>query len=369
MKKIYTSIVAAAILSTGAYAESNSIKDAFANGKTSGDISLYSEYVSKNGTSKDSAFTMSSIGLNYETDSFMGLKGALGARTNHKFTEKENADFDETTPKTALSTANISYSTDKAALVVGRQAIDLEWIEDYHEAVVAVLSYVPDTTIVVGHTERKMAVDNDAALATMTDIGTNNDGANVIDVKYEGIANTVINPYFMDAKDTFSAYGLKATTNVANIDLTAHYAATSEDVVGTKDGSIAHLAVGTTIENISLAAGYIATDKDGGIGTISALGDKIDPTEDIGTQVYGTNADTFYGSISAEVSIVTLGAQYTTVKYDTATTTDDRVSEILLTAGAAITDELSLNVLFSSVNAELSADDTDKVTAMLAYSF
>lgn len=268
MKKIYTSIVAAAVLSTGAFAESNTIKDAFANGKVSGDITLYSEYTSASGTNVDSSYTNSSIGLNYETDSFNGFKAALGGRTNHLFTEKEEGNYDggEDDPEAVLTTANISYATDKAALIVGRQEIDLEWITDYHEAVVGVLSYVPDTTIVVGHTTRKMEADQDAALQKMSHIkdlsGVNsNNGASVIDVKYEGIADTVINPYFMNAQDFFSAYGLKVTTTVANVDLTAHYAKTSEDVAGTEDGFIGHIELGTTVGPVSLAAGYITTGK------------------------------------------------------------------------------------------------------------
>jgi len=224
MKKIYMSMVAAAVLSTGAYAESNSIKDAFANGKVSGDISIYTENVNASGANDDSGFTNSSIGIQYVTDSFNGLKAALGVRTNHKFSEKENGNYsDGTDPEVALNTANISYTTDMGSIIAGRQEIDLEWMGDYHEAVVAVVTAVPDTTIVLGHTERFMATDPDEALSKMEDIGE--DGANVLDIKYEGIANTVINPYFMDANDLFSAYGLKATTTVANIDLTAHYAA------------------------------------------------------------------------------------------------------------------------------------------------
>ena len=298
MKKIYTSVITAALLTTSACAESSTIKEAFANGKASGDISIFSENVSKSGTNKDSGFAMSSIGLNYETDSINGFKGALGFRTNHKLSEKEDVDFDETTPKSVLSTANISYSTEKATIIAGRQEIDLEWIGDYHEAVVGVLSYVPNTTIVVGHTERKMEVDNDATLQKMNEF--NPDGANVVDVKYDGIKGTTINPYFMDAPDLFSAYGLKVTTNVSNIDLTAHYAGTSEDVAGKKDGSIAHLEVGTSVSNIALTAGYITTGKDNGAGTISALGDNIDPTEDLGDNIYGTDADTFYLGASTE---------------------------------------------------------------------
>jgi len=364
MNKIYLSTIAAAILATGACAQSNTIKDAFANGKVSGDISIYGENVSASGTTQDSGFLMSSIGLAYETDSINGFKGAVAARTNHKITEKETNNYSNgEDPEAALSTANISYSTDKASLIVGRQEIDLEWIGDFHEAVVGVLTYVPDTTIVVGHTQRFMAVDNDAALAKMDDIGK--DGASVIDVKYEGLENTTINPYFMNANDLFSAYGLKLTTNVANIDFTAQYAATNEDVANTADGSIAHVEIGTTLSDIALAAGFATTDKQGGAQSLTTLGDNIDPFED-GGDIYGADADTYYVSAATEISSIGLSAFYGST---TSGANNDKNSEVVLTAGTSITDELSLDVLVSSINAENSADDKDKITLMATYSF
>ncbi len=374
MKKLYISTVAASLLTTGALADSSSIKDAFANGKVSGDISIYTESTDLNNGNEDTGFTNSSIGIQYETDSFNGFKIAVGGRTNHNFAERNEGDYsDGTDPEAVLSTANISYTHELGSIKVGRQEIDLEWISDYHEAVVGAITAIPDTTIVLGHTTRFMAVDADAPLENIQHIRDtsgvdSNNGASVIDVKYEGIANTVINPYYMDANDVFSAYGLKATTSIENIDLTAHYAATSEDVLR-EDGSIAHIEIGTTISNISLAAGYITTDKDGGTGNITHLGENIDPTEDIGDFVYGTNADTFYGSISAEIDMFNVGAQYAQVEYDTATSTNDKVSEILLTAGVDITEELSFEALYSSVDAENNVEDTDKVLAMLTYSF
>jgi len=365
MKKIYISTIAAAILTTGAMAQSNTIKEAFANGKASGDISVYTERVNNSGDTKDSGFSMTSIGLNYETDSVNGFAAALGMRTNHKLHEKEDGDFDETTPKTVLNTANISYTNDYATIIAGRQEIDLEWIGDYHEAVVGAFTVIPDTTIVVGHTTRFMAADNDAALEKMGDIGK--DGASVIDVKYEGLKNTTINPYFMNANDLFSAYGLKVDTSIAGINLTAHYAATNEDEKGKEDGSIAHLEIGTTVSDIELAAGYITNDKNGAAGSITALGDNIDPSEDLGDFIYDeVDADAIYASIAAEISSVSLSALYTTVNYGT---NDDKVSEIVLTAGASITDELALDLLVSSVDAENSDDDSDKITLMATYSF
>lgn len=373
MKKLYISTVAASLLTTGALADSSSIKDAFANGKVSGDISIYTESVDLNNGDKDTGFTNSSIGIQYETDSFNGFKAAIGGRTNHKFSEKNDGDYEGSydidpgeDSEAVLSTANISYTSDYGTIIAGRQEIDLEWIGDFHEAVIGVVTAVPDTTIVLGHTKRFMEVNADTSLGKMADIGK--DGANVIDVKYEGIENVVINPYFMDANDLFSAYGLKATASVASIDLTAHYAATSEDVKDTEDGSIAHFEIGTTVSDISLAAGYIMTDKDGGIGSISTLGDNIEPSEELGDYIYGTNADTFYVNVGAEVSIISLGAQYAQSKYDGAST-NEKASEILLTADVAITDELSFGAFYSSVDAENSDDDQNKLAAMLTYSF
>ena len=363
MKKIYISTIAAALLSTGAMAESKSIKEAFENSKTSGDISVFHKSISKNGANKDSAYTMGSIGLNYETDTFNGFKGALGFRTNHKFSEKENTDYDETT-KTVMSLANISYTNGDATIIAGRQEIDLEWIGDFHEAVVGVFTYVPDTTIVVAHTERFMAVDDDGGLDKMADIGTNNDGANVIDVKYEGIANTVINPYFMDAKDTFSAYGLKATTTVANIDLTAHYAASNEDVAGQKDGSIAHFEIGTKISNIGFKAGYITTDKEGGVASLETLGENIAPTKAIDNSVYAADSDSFYGRISGEVASVSLSALYTVSDHG-----NEKDSELLIKAGTEIAENLEVDFLYSGASYENSDDDKDRFTLMATYSF
>lgn len=361
MKKIYMSAIAATLLSTSLMAESSSIKDALSNGKTTGDVTIYTESMDK---AKDTGYTMSSIGLAYETDSLNGFKGALAFRSNHKISEKENGNYSNgTDPEVALSTANISYSTDKATIVVGRQAIDLEWIGDYHEAVVGVLTYVPNTTIVVAHTERNMVVDADAALGKMADIGTNSNGASVIDVKYDGIANTTINPYFMNASDLFSAYGLKATTSISNINVTAHYAATSEDVAGKKDGSIAHLEVGTTVSDVALTAGYITAGKDNGAGSLNALGDNIDPFEN-GGKSYGADSDTFYVSAAADISTVSLSAFYGSSSYGSSTD-----SEIILTAGTTVAENLSLNLLVASTSNEVSTTDTDEVSLTVAYSF
>ncbi|MFA7091773.1 MAG: hypothetical protein WC149_07970, partial [Arcobacteraceae bacterium] len=76
MRKI--SLITSAVLlsSTVAMADSNSIKEAFANGKTSGDITVYGESID-NKNAKDTGLVSGSIGLNYETDTFKGFSASL----------------------------------------------------------------------------------------------------------------------------------------------------------------------------------------------------------------------------------------------------------------------------------------------------
>jgi len=374
MKKIYISAIAAVILSTGAMAQSNNIKEAFANGKVSGDITLYGESTSKKGNNKNSGYAMGSIGVGYETDSLNGFKGAVAFRANHEFTEKEKGDYsDGTDPEAALSTANISYANDYATIIAGRQEIDLEWMSDFHEAVVGIITAIPDTTLVIGHSTRFMAVDNDGALEKIQHIEDitgvkSNNGASVLDIKYEGIKNTVINPYFMNAKDVFSAYGLKVNTSIAGIDLTAHYAETNENSINgvtNKDGAITHLEIGTTVADISLAAGYITTDKNGAIGSLDTLGDNIDPFED-GGDVYGEDADTYYITAGTEISSIELNAFYGKTNSGIS---NDKNSEIFMTIGNEVATNLNLELLVSSVNAEDTNDDTKKVALTASYSF
>jgi len=355
------STIAAAVLSTGALANSNSIKEAFANGKFSGDITLYGESYNYNGETKDSGYTMTSIGIAYETDTFNGFKVSLAGRTNHKLSDEEDEDYsDGTDPEAAFSVINISYAMEHALFTVGRQEIGLEWIGDFHEAVVAELTYIPDTTITLGHSQRYMAVDNDAALERMEDIG--DDGITFIDVKYTGFEDTEINPYYMDQNDAFTGYGLKATTSIGGFDLTAHYAATNEDDNDIDDGDIVHLEVGTTVSDISLALGYIGSDD--GVGSIADIDDNIDPSEELGGSIYGADSDTFYGSISGNIGMVSLGALYTTVEHD-----NDRDEEIALYAGANITDEISVELAAFSSDFEHSDDDINGVYLTTSYSF
>lgn len=380
MKKLTMSLAVSAIVASGAFA--TSLEDAFAKGKVSGEIGAYTTAASNSGGTADSGYSLGSVSLNYETASLNGFKASLGFMANTKFSEKVAGDYGTNAPKSVMNVANVSYSNDMGALIVGKQAIDLEWIADYHEAVVGVVSAIPNTTIILGHTERFNANANDGALSEFAVSGTEK-GANVLDVTYEIDKTTKVGAYYMDAPDVFSAVGAKVEAEVAGLGVVAKYATTSEDAAGTKDGSIMALDLGYKVGEIALNGGYIKAGKDNGTGSIAALGDNINPL-DSGNRVYGGDIDedgtvdtvdssTFYVGASTTVAGFELGALYGTTSYTNLQNANksESESELNLTASweCKLLKGLNISALYSNISAETSAGDSSYYSLQAVYSF
>jgi len=358
MKKLTMSLAVSAIVASGAFAsDATTLEDAFAKGKVSGEIGAYTTAESK----QDTGYSLGSISLNYETATVDGFKASLGFMANTKLDTKNETAFDGA-PKSVMNVANISYTSDAFTAIVGKQAIDLEWIADYHEAVVGVISAIPNTTIILGHTERFNANANDGALGEFAKIGT--DGANVLDVTYAINETTKVGGYYMDAQNVFSASGAKVEAEVSGLGVVGKYATTSEDS-GAKDGSIMALDLGYKVGEIALNGGYIATGKDNGIGSISTLGDNINPL-DSGNQVYSTDATTMYVGASTAIGGFELGGIYGTTSYGTS---DE--SELNLSASweCKFVKNLNVSVLYANISGETAAADKSYYSAQLVYSF
>lgn len=367
MRKI--SLVTSAVLlsSTMVMADSNSIKEAFANGKTSGDITVYTESQDNKGGTKN-GFTAGSVGLNYETDSFKGFTASLGARGQHEFAEREEADYEGAFANNSIiNVAAVKYATDAYFISVGRQAIDLEWLGDFNEAVVAGITAVPNTTIVVGYTDRQAEIGFDV-VEDFTEITKK--GAYVVDVKNTSVENLELNPYFYSAPDEADFYGLKVSYDTDMYGATAHYAASNQEstsIITTDDGDILNLEGRLNVVGIALAAGYIKTDTNG-IGSMAAYGDNMSPFED-GNNTYGSDAKTYYGSIGYEIVGVELTALYGQTKYDNVGT-QDKENELNLIAGYSFTEELSAAITYVDYNDKSAGNaDYDKVLANISYAF
>jgi hypothetical protein len=359
MKKI--SIVASLLLvsSSIALADSASVKEAFANGKASGDITIFSENKDvKSGT--NTGYTTGSISLSYETDVVNGFSAKVGFKGNTEIDEKNNGDY-AFAEDTSVTEANIKYVYDKATVIAGRQEIDLEWLGDYNDGVVGIIDYIPNTSLVLGYSNRKAEIDNDTH-DKFTDIGE--DGAYVIDAKFSGIENVVINPYYYTVPDIADFYGMKVTYDTEMFGLTAQYAETDEDVSTTKDGEIYNLEGRLNISDFAFAVGYIKTDKTGGIGSMAAAGDNINPFDD-GENVYGTDAKTTYGSIGYTIGDLGLTALYGNTEYAANSETD----ELNLIVDYSFTSELSANLTYVDYDDQGSASDYNKILASVTYAF
>lgn len=362
MKKLSLAASILLLASSSAFAESSSIKEAFANGKTSGDITAF--YKSEDNKTTDAGFANGSLGLSFETDSINGFNAKAAFRTNHEFSEKENGDYaGDFTNDALLTEAYIQYANDTITATVGRQEIDLEWLGDYNEAITLGVSAIADTSIVLGYTQRQAASDETES----GDFGkVNGDkGAYVLDVKYAGLESFEFNPYYYSAPDVADYYGLKTSYESDMFNLVAHYAASKEDTIA-DDGSILNLEIGTEVVGIALGLGYIKTDKDGAIGSMDTVGDNIDPTEEIGDSVYADDSQTIYATAGYAIDALELGLLYAQANHGV---TDDKDKEITFSADYAFSDELSAGIVFTDVSMENKADDKNVTQVTLSYAF
>jgi hypothetical protein len=370
MHKKYLSLVA--ILSISALTlcagDSDSLQNAFKNGKISGALDVYGEsYSMSDSTQKDHGFSLGSVALDYETGTYKGFKASLGFRSNHNFSEVEVGDYgDGSEPSAVLGTANISYTNDYFSLILGRQEIDLEWMGDFHEAYTGVISAIPNTTITYVHSVRYdgNAGNDDSALGNFDKTNGNN-GIDVIDIKYDGlIKGMLLNGYYYHAQDLADWYGAKVDFDNEIFGATVQYAASDEKATpSVPNGSILALEARSTVKGVALSMGYITTDKDGGVGSMANVGDNINPLED-GNKVYEVDADTVYGSVTYEFSELELSAMYGTTDYGT-----NNENELNIGLEYSGIKDFTLSAIYVNINSDDIADDGNAIKGKITYSF
>jgi hypothetical protein len=364
------------IFSSSVAFSADTIDSAFKEGKVSGSVALYGEKHDNKDGVKDSGFGNGQATVAFETASFYGFnakaefKGNLGLGQIEKY--DRSGDDDSAFANNSLMTeAYLKYAMEGFSITAGRQAIDLEWLADYNEAVVAAITAIPDTTVVLGYSQRKAESGIDLS-EDFHDINGNK-GVYVLDVKYAGLESVEFNPYVYSAPDAVDFYGLKTTITTDYFGVIAHYAESSVDknfgtANGYEDGSIGHLELNTTIADISAAVGYIKTDKDGGAAIMTTAGDNISPF-DTGNRTYDPDARTVYGSLGYTIADVELGALYGVTTYGT---DDLKEKELNLTASYPITESLTAAILYGDVNedsADVDFKDDKYVLASVEYTF
>lgn len=379
MKKVNAiSLVACGLLLSSSVAfGANTVDSAFKEGKVSGSLALYGAKYDLKDNNADSGYSNANVTVGFETASLYGFNAKAEFKGNAKLGEVEHNDYNTGAPfqnHSLMTEAYVKYTHDAFFASAGRQAIDLEWLGDYNEAVVVGITAIPDTVVAVGYTHRQAESGIDLS-EDFTDVNGNK-GAYVADIKYTGLKSVEFNPYAYSAPDVADWYGLKTTFTADMFGAVAHYAQSSVEVVDEKDGSIGHLELNTTIKDFTAAVGYITTDKDGGIGHMDTAGDNINPL-DSGNKVYSADAKTVYGSIGYTILDIELGALYGQTTFGT---NDNKEKELNLTVAYSITEALSTSLLFANVNVDETYEssvlpvgnrvaDQNYVLASVEYSF
>ncbi len=344
----------------------DTIDAAFKEGKVSGNITAYGVKTNMKDGKKDSNAGYGTIGLGYETGVVKGFSAKTAFVAGHAVADGSFEDSDPTTTdddnfkKALMTEAYIKYATDLFSLTAGRQAIDLEWLGDFNEAVVAAITPNKDTTIVLGYTNRVAVADEDEIIDFSE---PTEDGAYVADIKYSGLQSVEFNPYYYSAPDAVDFYGLKTTFTADMFGAVAHYAASSEDVG--QDGSVGHVELNGKLAGISAAVGYITTDKDAGLASISKFGDSLSPF-DAGNYVFKADAKSIYGTLGYSIADVDLGLVYGQTTYSSL---DDKEKELNLTASYAITKSLSTSLLYANIDAQSNDDDNNYGSVTVEYTF
>jgi hypothetical protein len=360
--RVKISIISACLLAGGSalLADSANIADALKNGKINGEFFIYAEQSDIKGADNE-GFGSGSFNLGFTTDSLYGFTFDVGSRANHAFWEIDGGEYTQSA-KAVLHTANIAYSHPHLDVILGRQKIELEWIENYHEALVAVAKGIPYTTITAGYTQRAATADGDQPLSSFAKIGDN--GAFVVDAKYEGIQDLVLNPYVYYANDIALWTGAKAAYDgdfgEFKIGGTLQYVQSKEDEG--EDGSFLQAEARGTFAGVNAFLGFLKTDKDGGAGSITALGDNIDIFED-GEQIFRIDAKTFYLGANGAWNRFKFGGVFGSTEYS-----GGKMRELDLTIGYDLTDNLNISGAFINGNGE-GDNDYNKVTAQAVYSF
>ncbi|WP_186297612.1 Opr family porin [Sedimenticola selenatireducens] len=345
-------------------ASADNLSDAFKNGTVSGDLNLFYKGID-NRTTSDSGYGTGFLGLKYETAPLNGLQLGLAFRHGSEIDEDNPGDSDEGVG-TLVTEAYISYQGDQFGAKLGRQEIDLEWVADFHEAITVTTSALPNTDLTAGFSRSFAVANEDELNHSFADIS--DDGAYFLDAKITPMEGLTLNPYYVHEDEIYNGIGLKVEyEHTSGLGITAHYATSDVDVAGENDGNILHLELRGTLGGLALKAGFIDTDKDGGVGHFTDLGENIKPLEE-GNQVYVTDAETLYLGAEYTFGSATVGLMVGNTDY--AGNADEREIDLTLAYDlSSLADNLSLNMLYANIDANSSSADYEKFTLMLSYGF
>lgn len=367
-------LVALCLGSTLGFAtEATNLEEVFTKGELTGSIGWFGQSVDAKGSTPNSGFSNGYLNVGFETAPLYGISVGVSGWGSAKTSEKNDDDYKSTIEDSSvLSQAYIKIEHEgMGKVVIGRQAVDFNWLTDYIDGATAEISAVENLVVSLAWARKYSVVDIDEISEDFSKLNGNK-GIYMLDVKYTPIEALELNPYLYYGDDLLSAYGLKTTLKLEPMDdvkteTLLHYVAINSDVVGVKDGAFTQVEQGVEFLGANIALGYIKVDKDGMAG-LGEFGDQL-PFEE-GNHVMDADAKTPYARAEYEIEGVKLGAIYGETKYlDTALASKIKEKELNLSVGYEWIKNLETSLMYVNVDNDEKSESYNAIKAHVVYTF
>ena len=392
-KTIKLGLVASSLLLGANSLSADSLNEALANGKVSGDVTVAYEsrdFDTEVGTYyQNTAWSVGSVGLNYTTGTYNNFSASLGYRGYLKLYEGDdtsstnggtgdaNDRIKDTESNDQISKAYIEYKANGLAVQVGRKDIGwgtTDWITKIHQGAFIQYKVNDNLNLEALYSDKRGRVYAHE-LFPFADVNGDK-GMYQAAGTYKINDNYSAKAYYIDAPDSHSIMGGKLTTShdIAGYKIGSliHLMQTSEDVAGVEDGEMTELQVSASRGGIYALLGYVKTGSENGWGSAANAGDMVVWFEE-GDSMYYTDAETLYLYASKSIADISLSVLYGSTSYrHDAASEELSSSELDIWASHNFSKNLSLSLGYSMTNEdskETWTTDMSQLNAKLKYTF
>lgn len=375
MQLRYSHMIAAMVLgsSLSIASDATNLEEVFTQGKIEGTLGWFGQSNNAKGATADSGFSNGYLNVGFETAPLYGVSLGVSGWGSVKTSEKNDDDYKSTIEdRNVLSQAYMKIEHEgMGKVILGRQAVDFNWLADYIDGATAEISAVENLVISMAWARKYSVVDIDEVSEEFSKINGSK-GVYMLDAKYTPIEALELNPYLYYGDNFLSAYGLKATLKLEfseeiKTSTMAHYVTINSDAVDTKDGSFSQVEQGIELFGAKLALGYIKVDKDGmaGLGT---FGDQLQFEEH--NHTIDADAKTPYISAEYEIEGIKLATIYGETKYyDADLDKKLKEKEFNFSVGYEFMKNLETSLMYVNIDNDNNDESYNAIKAHIAYKF
>ena len=375
MRLAYSHILAAMILgsSMSFAAEATNLEEVFTQGEISNTLGWFGQHIDAKGNTANSGFSNGYLNVGFETAPLHGVSFGVSGWGSVKTSEKNDDDYKSAiADQSVLSQAYVKIEHEgMGKVILGRQAVDFNWLTDYIDGVTAEISAVENLVISMAWARKYSVIDIDEISEEFTKLNGSK-GIYMLDAKYTPIEVLELNPYVYYGDNLLNAYGLKTTLTLkpseeVKTTTIAHYVAINSDVADVKDGSFTQIEQGVELFGAKVSLGYIKVDKDGMAG-LGSFGDQL-PFEE-GNHAMDSDAKTPYVSAAYEIEGVKLETIYGQTKYyDGGLDKKLKEKEFNFSVGYEFIKNLETSLMYVNVDNDVKDESYNAIKAHVAYKF